>query len=94
MINKRTEVDEIEASLIDKGRDSYPSYTKFHNKNSLSLYQLLAYDEVLKKDGSSFEGELKQFYECYLKEEYDYPGLPVNLPNIDDFALLILALQR
>lgn len=87
LINKRSEVDTIESSLIDKGRDSYPSYMKFDHKNRFSLYQLYAYEEVLKKNGSSIENELKQFYECHLKEEYDYPGLPINLPNVDDSAL-------
>ena len=87
LINKKTEVDTIESSLIDKGRDSYPSYMKFCHKNRLSLYQLYAYEEVLKKNGSSFERELKQFYEFHLKEEYDYPSLPINLPNVEDSAL-------
>ena len=87
LINKKTEVDTIESSLIDKGRDSYPSYMKFYHKNRLSLYQLYAYEEVLKKNGSSIESELKQFYECHLKEEYDYPSLSINLPSVDDSAL-------
>lgn len=87
LINKRTEVDTIESLLIDKGRESYPSYMKFNNKNDLSLYQLYAYEGALKKVGSSFENELKQFYECHLKEEYDYPSLPINLPSVDDSAL-------
>lgn len=87
LINKRTEVDVLESSFIDKGRDSYPSYIKFINKNRLSLCQLYGYDEVLQKNGSSFERELKQFYEFHLKEEYDYPSLPINLPNVEDSAL-------
>ena len=87
LINKRTEVDTMESLLIDKGRDSYPSYMKFDHKNRLSLYQLYAYEEVLKKNGSSFEKELKQFYEFHLRKEYDYPGLPINLPNVEDSAL-------
>lgn len=87
LINKRTEVDTMESLLIDKGRDSYPSYMKFDHKNRLSLYQLYAYEEVLKKNGSSIEKELKQFYECHLKEEYDFPGLPINLPKVDESAL-------
>ena len=87
LINKRTEVDTMESLLIDKGRDSYPSYMKFDHKNRLSLYQLYAYEEVLKKNGSSFEKELKQFYEFHLRKEYDYPGLPINLPNVKDSAL-------
>ena len=87
LINKRTEVDTMESLLIDKGRDSYPSYMVFNNKNGLSLYQLYAYEEVLKKNDSSFESELKLFYEHHLKEEYDYQGLPINFPNADDSAL-------
>lgn len=87
LINKQTEVDEIESSLIDKGRDAYPSYMKFNNKNKLSLYQLLAYDNVLRNIDSSFERELKQFYEYHLKEEYDYPSLPITIPTTEDTAL-------
>lgn len=87
LINKRTEVNELESSLIDKGRDSYPSYIKFINKNRLSLCQLYGYDEVFQKNGSSFEKELKQFYEFHLRKEYDYPSLPINFPNEIDSAL-------
>lgn len=87
LINKQTEVDVLESSFIDKGRDSYPSYITFINKNRLSLCQLYGYDEVLHKNSSSFEKELKQFYEFHLKEEYDYPSLPINLPRVDDSAL-------
>ena len=41
----------------------------------------------MKKNGSSFEKELKQFYEFHLRKEYDFPGLPINLPNVEDSAL-------
>lgn len=87
LINKQTEVDEIESSLIDKGRDAYPSYMKFNNKNKLSLSQLFVYDNVLRNIDSSFERELKQFYEYHLKEEYDYPSLPITIPTTEDTAL-------
>ena len=87
LISKKTEVDALESSLIDKGRDSYLSYMAFNNKNRLSLYQLYAYEEVLKKNNGSFEYEIKQFYEHHLKEEYNYPGLPINLPSVNDSAL-------
>lgn len=87
LINKHTEVDTLESLLKDKGRDSYPSYMEFDKKNRLSLCQLYAYEEMLKKNGSSIENELKQFYECHLKKEYDYPGLSINLPSVDDTAL-------
>ena len=87
LINKQTEVDVLESSFIDKGKYSYPSYITFINKNRLSLCQLYGYDEVLHKNSSSFEKELKQFYEFHLKEEYDYPSLPINLPSVDDSAL-------
>lgn len=87
LINKQKEVGGIESSLIDKGKDAYPSYTEFNHKNNLSLYQLLAYDNVLRNNESSFERELKQFYEYHLKEEYDYPSMPINIPNTEDTAL-------
>ena len=87
LINKKSEVDTMESLLIDKGRDAYPSYIKFVNKNRLSLCQLWGYDEVLKKNSSSIENELKQFYESHLKKEFDYPSLPVSFPNPDDSIL-------
>lgn len=87
LINKHTEVDVIESSLIDKGRDAYPSYRIFINKNRLSLYQLFAYDNVLHNLESSFERELKQFYEIYLKKEYDYPSASMSIPYTEDTAL-------
>ena len=87
LINKRTEVDTLESLLKDKGRDSYPSYMEFDKKNRLSLCQLYAYEEMLKINGSSIENELKKFYECHLKEEYDYPSLSINLPSVDESAL-------
>ena len=87
LINKRTEVDTLESSLMDKGRYSYPSYMIFENKNRVSLAQLCAYGKVLQQNGSSFEKELKQFYEFHLRNEYDYPCLPINFPNEEDSAL-------
>lgn len=87
LINKITETNPIELFLIDKGQHSYPSYTDFMNRNNLAIHQLCAYEEVLKKIDSSFELELKQFYEHYLKEAYCYPSLPINFPNINDFSL-------
>lgn len=87
LINKKTEVSTMESLLIDKGRDAYPSYRDFINKNRLSLFQLYAYSKVLNKEGSSFEGELKQFYENHLKEEYNYPSLPINFPTQEDSTL-------
>ena len=82
-----SEVNTMETLLIDRGRNSYPSYIEFNHKNDLSLCQLLGYDDVLKKNDSSFENELKQFYEHHLKETYNYPGLSINFPNNNDSAL-------
>ena len=87
LINKRTEVDTMESVLIDKGKDAYPTYIVFGQKNRLSLYQLYAYRNTLNTINCSFEGELKLFYEHYLKNVYGYPGLVINLPNADDSAL-------
>lgn len=87
LVNKRMEVGTIESLLMDKGRYSYPSYMEFDIKNRVSLYQLDAYGKVLQQNGSSFEKEMKQFYESYLRKEYDYPCLPINFPNEEDSAL-------
>ena len=48
---------------------------------------MYGYRNALNTINSSYEGELKQFYEQYLKEVYDYPGLAINLPKDDDSAL-------
>lgn len=87
LINKMSEVDTMETLFIDRGRNSYPSYIEFNHKNDISLCQLLGYDEVLKKNNSSFENELKQFYEHHLKETYNYHGLSINFPSSNDSAL-------
>jgi len=87
LINKKAEVNTMESLLIDIGRNSYPSYIEFNHKNAISLYQLFGYDDVLKKNNTSFENELKQFYEHHLKEVYNYPGLSINFPNNNDSAL-------
>lgn len=87
LINKQCEVETIEPFLIDKGIHSYPSYMQFNHKNSLSLYELYGYNEVLKRMESSFEKELKLFYESFFQNEYDYPSLPINFPMENDSSL-------
>lgn len=87
LVNKSYESNTIEQILIDTGRFSYPTNTLFQQKNWLALYQLLGYNNVLKKLGSSFETELKQFYENYLREEFGYPGLTISFPR-DDYSAL------
>ena len=88
LINKRTEVDTIESLLIDIGRDSYPTHIGFNKKNNLALYQMFAYNKVLtQKLNSSFEIELKSFYEEYLQAQHGYCGLPICLPLNDDPTL-------
>ena len=72
LINKRSEVDTMETLLIDKGKDAYPTYMVFSQKNRLSLYQLYGYRNALNTINSSYEGELKQFYEQYLKDSNIY----------------------
>lgn len=87
LINKQCEVDTIEPFIMDKGKYSYPSYTHFNHKNSLSLYELYGYNEVLKRMESSFEKELKLFYESFLQTEYDYPSVPLSFPMENDSSL-------
>lgn len=87
LINKKCEVNTIEPFIMDKGKYSYPSYMHFNHKNSLSLYELYGYNKVLKRMESSFEKELKLFYERFLQTEYDYLGLPINFPMENDSSL-------
>lgn len=87
LVNKPRETNTIEQILIDTGRFSYQTNSLFQQKNRLALYQLHGYNNVLKKLNSSFETELKQFYEIYLKDEFGYPGLAISFPREDYSAL-------
>ena len=88
LINKQTEVDTMESLLIDKGRDSYPTHIRFNEKNNLALYQMFGYSKVLTQElNSSFEIELKSFYENHLRIQYGYCGLPISIPSNDDSTL-------
>lgn len=87
LINKPRETNTIEQILIDTGRFSYQTNSLFQQKNWLALYQLHGYNNVLKKLNSSFETELKQFFEIYLKEEFGYSGLAISFPREDYSAL-------
>lgn len=87
LVNKPREANTIEKILIDTGRYSYSTNSFFQQKNQLALYQLHGYNNVLKKLNSSFETELNQFYEIYLKEEFGYPGLVICFPREDYSAL-------
>ena len=87
LVNKSCEASSLEPIFSDIGRFSYPTNTYFTQKKELALCQLLGYGNVLKKMGSSFETELKQFYEIYLKEEFGYPGLVICFPREDYSAL-------
>lgn len=88
LINKQTEVDTMESLLIDKGRDSYPTHIRFKKKNNLALYQMFGYSKILtQKLNSSFEIELKSFYEKHLRIQYGYCGLLISIPSSDDSTL-------
>lgn len=87
LVNKSCEASSLEPIFSDFGRFSYPTYTSFTQKNELARCQLLGYSNVLKKLGSSFETELKQFYEKYLNEEFGYAGLTISFPREDYSAL-------
>lgn len=87
LVNKPRETNTIEQILIDTSRFSYPTNSLFQQKNLLALYQLHGYNNVLKKLSSSFEKELKRFYENHLREEFGYPGLTISFPR-DDFSAL------
>jgi len=87
LVNKLCETSSLEPIFSDIGRFSYPTYTSFKQKNELARCQLLGYSNVLKKLGSSFETELKRFYEIYLHEEFGYPGLTISFPREDYSAL-------
>lgn len=87
LISKHVEIGELESLFMDSGRDAYTTSVKYNKKNGLAFRQLFAYNVVLKELGSSFENELKQYYEIHLRKEYDYPGMPVNFPLEEDSAL-------
>lgn len=87
LVNKPCEASILEQICIDTGRFSYSTNTLFQQKNGLALYQLHGYNNVLRKLNSSFEKELKQYYESLLKEEFGYPGLAISFPR-DNYSAL------
>lgn len=84
LINKSSEIDELEIAFIDKSRNAYPDYSYFHQKNDLALYQIYGYNKVLVQLNTSFEQILKNFYETHLSNKYGYPALKLNHPNLED----------
>lgn len=87
LINKRDEIESLEFAFMDMGRNSYPTFTLFKRKNLRASYQSLLYSKALEACNSSFEEELKQFYEQQFRKWYDYPGLTINLPLSGDTYL-------
>jgi len=80
----KEKVGAIEVVIMDKGRDSYPDFLIFQQKNDLALYQTYGYENVLLSLGSSIEQELKQFYEIFLCNAYGYPSLKLNTSSSDN----------
>lgn len=84
LIHKNNEADTLETISMDYSKHAYPAYSHFRWKNILSCYQLNGYNNVLSRNKTSFEQELKMFYEIFLKKEYDYPSLSLNIPSMND----------
>lgn len=82
LINKSKENWPLEHFMKDNGRDSYPNNMMFHQKNKLACYQSVLYSKILESLGSSYENELKKFYNEYLKKEFNYPGREIDFPSL------------
>lgn len=87
LINKPDEVDVLELQFSCKGPNYYPDFMHFNKKNQLALLQLMGYNDLLQQSGSSVEEQLKNYYEDRLKQEYGYPSLQLNYPNLADSSL-------
>lgn len=83
-INKKSEVEVLEAATYGMSKNAYPAFSYFFTKNRISLYQLCGYNEVLTGMQTSVEQELKNFYEIRFKDKYNYPSLVLNFPNVTD----------
>lgn len=81
LISKVHETSPFETTFIQLSKNSYPAYLHFRMKNTNALRKLLSYNEILIELGTSFEKELKYFYETYLKEKYSYPSLSLHFPE-------------
>lgn len=84
LINKSCEVNGLEFALMDKSRTAYPNYQSFEQKNHLALCQLTGLCRVLNQQDTGFETILSTFYEDRLRNFFDYPSLPIELPKIND----------
>lgn len=87
LISKNSEVDGLEMAFIDKSRHAYPDYSSFIQKNQIATCQTPAYYRILAQLGTSLEQLLKNYYETHLLDEYGYPALNLNLPNLNDSEL-------
>lgn len=89
LISKPYEADGLQSIIMSSsmGRSSYPSFMRFNQKNQLALLQLMGYNDLLQQSGSSVEEQLKNYYEDRLKQEYGYPSLQLNYPNLADSSL-------
>ena len=60
-------------------KNSYPTGIFFQQINNLAIAQIAAVNDLLKKNGRSIEHAIKDFYETYLRDVYDYPSPNINV---------------
>ena len=60
-------------------KNSYPAGIVFQHTNNLAITQIAAVNDLLKKNGRSIECAIKEFYETYLQDNYDYPSPSLNI---------------
>ena len=79
LISKRSQSTTFEQIFGMRGRNSYPKNFLFDHNEKLSYIQMYVLDEVLREDGRSIEGAVKDFYERHLKDTYGYKSSVMSL---------------
>lgn len=81
LITRRAESSVLERVMGLTGKFSYGINTAFRYRAAVSLLQMQGLYGTLQADGRSVEDAIKDFYERYLKEEFEYPSTTLSLPD-------------
>lgn len=84
LCNNRREDDIFEKIDSKEVKGLYRMNSAFRMKNNIAVSQLAMFDAYLRRKGKRLEELIKDYFEKHFKEDYGFPGLPLNMPNDDE----------
>lgn len=84
LISKTNEVGGLEYVTSNHSKNSYTGFWAFKYKEQISIGQTKLYYKQLNNMDTSFEQVLKNFYESYIKEKYNYEAHTLSMPLSED----------